>query len=315
MTMRKLQSRLLVSGAGVGLMLAMIAGSTPLSTSASGAATNHVVTTAPCTGSPLFAGKEPSKVLPLGPRAVRGDTRTYCQDFPGTVLPTGWDTFQGAPKGDPLSEFERWHVRVRGGILRINTYRDPLLNWKWVTGGVCQCGLARRYGSYFVRARITAAGASAIALLWPKNNTWPPEVDFLETWQQPTYTTSTLHFPVRGSPGDHKVQKRLKLGLTAWHTFGVTWTPNSIKFSVGKYVYWTVTTRAEIPVTSMTLDLQQESWCGIFVGGCPVHASSLLVDWVAEFVPNQYLHQSVSRSRPVIPDLAGVRALGARLSS
>jgi hypothetical protein len=294
----------------VGLILSMIAGTAPLSPSASGAATNHVTPYAPCLGAPVLAGKEPSKVLPLGPHAIRGYTRTYCNDFSGAVLPKGWDTFAGQPKGDPDSVFERWHVRVRAGILRINTYRDPLLKWKWVTGGVCQCGLARTYGAYYVRSRITAAGASAIALLWPRNNAWPPEIDFLETWQQPTSSTSTLHYPIPGNPGDHKVQKKVKINMTAWHTWGVTWTPREIKFTVGTYTYWTISDPAEIPRIGMTLDLQQESWCGVFIGGCPVHASSFLVDWVAEFVPNwDHPHASstlpTSATRPTIPSLAG----------
>jgi hypothetical protein len=288
----------------------MIAGTAPLSSSDSGAATNHVVVL-PCDGSPLLASKEPSKELPLGPHALRGYTRVYCQDFPSTALPKGWDTFVGQPKGDPDSMFERWHVRIRGGLLRINTYRDPLLKWKWVTGGVCQCGLSRTYGAYFIRARITAPGASAIALLWPKNNSWPPEVDFLETWQQPNSSTSTLHFPIAGNPGDHKIQRRIKANLLGWRTWGVTWTPRTIKFTVGTYTYWTVTDPTEIPRLLMTLDLQQQSWCGIFLGGCPVHASSFLIDWVAEFVPNwDHPHPYTTRptsyaTRPTIPSLAG----------
>lgn len=311
---RTLQSRWLVAGAGAGLILAMMAVTVPLSTSASGAATNHAKLPPPCTGAPIYAGKEPSKVLPLGPNAIHGYTRTYCNDFPGTALPSGWDTFSGAPKGDPDSYFARWHVRIRGGILRLNTYRDPLMKYKWVTGGVCQCGLARAYGAYFVRARITAAGASAIALLWPKDNQWPPELDFLETWQQPSSSTSTDHFPVPGEPGDHKTQKRLKMNLLAWRTWGVIWTPDSIRFTVGNFTYWTVTNRLEIPHLRMTLDIQMQSWCGIFVGGCPVHASSMLVDWVALFVPDWALHPA-SRARPVIPDVAALRLTEAPRSS
>jgi Glycosyl hydrolases family 16 len=303
MRIGRVHPRWVAGSAVAGLVVAMVAVTAPLASSTSGAATNRVTKPTPCVGQLRFARNEPSRVLPLGPNAVHGYTRTYCADFSGTTLPPGWDTFQGQPKGDSDGMFERWHVRIRGGALRINTYRDPLLKWRWVTGGVCQCGRSRAYGAYFIRARITAAGASAIALLWPKNNSWPPEVDFLETWQQPTYSTSTLHFPIHGNPGDHKIQKRIKMNLTAWRTWGVTWTPTSMKFTVGTYTYWTITNRAEIPHLAMTLDLQQQSWCGIFVGGCPVHASSMLVDWVAEFVPNQYLHQHVTRATPTIPRL------------
>lgn len=304
MRTRRRYPRWVASVAGVGMIVSMVALTAPLAATPSGAATNHVVQPAPCIGQLRLASHEPGKVLPLGPNTLHGYTRTYCNDFSGTAIPAGWFKFKGQPRGDANSMFEPWHVRIRGGALRINTYRDPLLKWKWVSGGICQCGLARTYGAYYIRARITAPGASAIALLWPKNNSWPPEVDFLETWQQYNSSTSTLHFSIRGNPGDHKVQDRVKMNLTAWHTWGVTWAPNYIKFTVGKYVYWTITNRTEIPRLVMTLDLQQQSWCGIFLDGCPIHASSMLIDWVVEFVPNQFLHAKTTRVRPSIPSVA-----------
>jgi len=304
MTVRKVHSRWLAGGMGAVMLLATIAVTVPLTPSASGATMVGPFATTDTCGSPASAALEPSKVLPLGPNAIAGFTRVYCNDFPGTALPLGWETFTGQPKGDAASMWEPWHVKVRDGILRLNTYRDPLLNWRWVSGGVCQCGVSRLYGAYYVRARITAVGPSAIALLWPKDNSWPPEVDFLETWQHPTSSTSTLHFPVASKPGDHKVQKRVAVNLLGWHTYGVIWTPTSIKFSVGTYTYWTITDTTQIPVTSMTLDLQQQAWCGIFVGGCPAYAASMLVDWVAEFVPKK-LSPHVSAARPTIPHPAG----------
>jgi len=301
MRVRRFHSRWLAGGAAAGTLLATIAVTIPLASGTSGAVTVGTIAAGLQCGSPLTLAAEPSRVMPLGQNALPGYTRAYCNDFPGRALPPGWDTFAGQPKGDPASMWEPWHVNVRAGVLRLNTYRDPLLKYKWVSGGVCQCGVSRTYGAYFVRTRITGGGASAVALLWPKDNSWPPEVDFLETWELPNNSTSTLHFPIQNNPGDHKIQKHVKMNMLAWHTWGVIWTPTYMKFSVGTYTYWTITDRTEIPKIVMTLDLQQQSWCGIFPGGCPAYATSMLVDWIVEYVPTRVAGTRVTSSRPTIP--------------
>ena len=104
------------------------------------------------------AAIEPSRQLP--PRSLRGYALVYCEDFRGSQLPRGWFKFDGVPGGDPSGMFLPSHVKVAGGLLRLNTYRDAEANHNWATGGVCQCGLARTYGAYFVRSRGTSAATT-----------------------------------------------------------------------------------------------------------------------------------------------------------
>lgn len=232
------------------------------------------------------ADTEPSGTPPLAPKVLRGWTRVYCTDFLGSKMPKGWSKFSGVPKGDPAGRWAPSHVHVVKGVLDISTFRDPADRDAWVSGGTCLCGLPLRYGAYFVRSRLTAGGASDVELLWPKSNTWPPEVDFFESWQQPYLNTFTDHY----ASVNHQIQGWLQANLTKWHTWGVLWTPTRLLFvvdwSIGHWKVWgSLRTRAAIPSVPMTLDLQQQVWCSI-APACPTKSSSLLVDWVTVFSPS-----------------------------
>ncbi len=179
--------------------------------------------------------------------------------------------------------FEPSHVVVENGTLMLNTYRDPAHNNGWATGGLCQCGVARTYGAYFVRSRVTGPGDDEVQLLWPAAHVWPPEVDFNETGLQLTKTAWYVHY--RSS--NDQVAKTLHVNLTKWHTWGVIWKARSLTFTVDGVVWGIVRNQAIIPHEGMTLDIQQQTWCGI-APECPTKPLSMLVDWVAEFVPARH---------------------------
>lgn len=223
---------------------------------------------------------EPSGMSPPGPTALHHYRESYVNDFPGRKIPQGWSLFTGVPGGDPDGEFAMSHVDVIGGILHLNTWRDPAFDNEWVTGGICQCGLARLYGAYFVRSRITGTGANEAEVLWPTKG-WPPEIDFNETGASDTNTTSTLHF------GSNNLMQHMKLAinLRAWHTFGVIWTPTSVTYTVDGREWGVVTATSEIPRTAMTLDFEQRTSCDP-VRDCPTKPVSMEVDWVTEYAPD-----------------------------
>lgn len=248
-------------------------------------AATAVAHTAHRCGSPSSALDEPSGQLPLGPHTLRDWTRTYCTDFSGDRLPGGWDTFSGVPQGDPVSLWAPSHVSVRNGVLVIGTWRDRRFGRRWTSGGVCLCGRPFRYGAIYVRSKLLNPGASGVELLWPRDNRWPPEVDFFESWQEGNRNTYTDHF----SAADHVTQGWLNANLTKWHTWGVIWRPGELQFvvewSTGRWETWgTVTDPRAIPDVAMTLDIDQQTWCSI-LPACPTHSSALLVDWVTEFQP------------------------------
>lgn len=221
---------------------------------------------------------EASGLGPPGANAMPGFKMTYSTDFPGNKVPAGWIVYHGVPMVDAGAQFGSAHVVVRNGMLELNTWHDPQYQNRWVTGGLCQCGRPQTYGAYFVRSRITGGGASAVQLLWPASNNWPPELDFNETGGQINSTSSTVHF----GPTNQIEQRQLRINMLQWHTWGVIWTPTSIQYLVDGVVWASITTTSEIPSVPMTLDLQQQTWCAQH-RICPTVPISMLVNWVVEY--------------------------------
>lgn len=222
----------------------------------------------------------PSRIGPPSATAMRGYTLDYVTEFPGSFVPSGWNVFEGIPGGDPGGQFAATHVIVSDGLLHLNTWKDPKYHNKWVTGGLCQCGVGRTYRAYFVRSRVTGVGPNEVQLLWPISDVWPPEVDFNETGANVDSTSSTVHF----GKSNQIDQQTLAIDLRKWHTWGVVWTPSSIIYVVDGKAWSAVTTAAEIPHVPMRIDLEQRTMCHI-KRQCPTKPVSMLVDWIAEYAP------------------------------
>jgi hypothetical protein len=223
-------------------------------------------------------------VAPPGANALSGYSQSYVNDFSGSSLPAGWYTYDGVPGGDPGAQWNSSHVVVSGGLLQLNTWQDPAFNNEWVAGGLCQCGVARTYGAYFVRSRVTGAGPTNVELLWPSGPSWPPEIDFNETNGSAGGTSATNIWAISGSSRS-QVQSFATIDMTQWHTWGVIWTASSITYTVDGRVWGTVTVPSEIPNQPMTLDLQQQTWCSSGFA-CPSAPQSMQIDWVAEYSAN-----------------------------
>jgi hypothetical protein len=222
---------------------------------------------------------EPSAMAPPGPHALAGYHRVYVTDFKGSSLPAGWVDFTGVPGGDPDGQFAPSHVVVGGGMLHLNTWRDPKYHNKWASGGLCQCGAQYTYGAFFVRSRITGAGPNEVELLWPYSNRWPPEIDFYETGTKDMSTSWTLHY---GSDNSFVQQTLKHVNQTQWHTWGVIWSQNRITYTVDGRAWGSFTGSYAIPTVPMTLDLQQRPGCSLSPV-CTSVPQTMLVDWVAEY--------------------------------
>ena len=256
----------------------LLAGLLPMSfvpaASASSRSVEHGCATA------ATAPEEPSHQAPPSVHFLRGYVRVYCTDFLGQNLPSGWMRFDGIPGGDPSGLFVRSHVVVSAGFLSLNTTRDPEHDNQWATGGVCQCALGRTYGAYFVRSRVTGPGDDEVQLLWPVAHVWPPEIDFNETGQRTNTTAWYVHF--RAS--NHQIARVLHINLMRWHTWGVRWTARKLTFTVDGHIWGVVRSPSVIPHERMTLDLSQQTWCGI-APECPTKPVSMQIDWAAVFAP------------------------------
>jgi hypothetical protein len=236
--------------------------------------------TLPTTAYPVgtTSSSAPSHLAPPSAVAMPGYKLVYVDNFLTPGIPQGWYTFDGIPGGDPGGQFGPKHVVVQNGELILSTYRDKDYHDKWVTGGMCQCGLSSLYGAYFVRSRVTAGGPNEVELLWPANNQWPPEIDFNES-SSTHGTTSTVHW----DPADYILQgENSDVNMEAWHTWGVVWTPKKIVYVLDGRAWDVVTNPESIPRIAMNLDLEQRTECTIH-RQCPKGPVQMQVDWIAEY--------------------------------
>ncbi len=228
----------------------------------------------------VFDPKEPSRFAPPPSTAMRGYKLVYVDNFKTWLSPKAWFLFKGVPGGDPVGLFEPSHVTLGRDLLRIITYKDPAYGDAWVSGGVGLWAIHPTYGAFFVRSRETGTGPDDVQLLWPKDNQWPPEIDFDEMGGNAHLTNWFIHYD---TPSD-QVQGHKKINILKWHTWGVIWTPKKITFTVDGFAYAVVTARNEIPHIPMMLDMQQQSFCGIGPD-CPTKSTAMLINWVAVYTP------------------------------
>lgn len=232
---------------------------------------------------------DPSRV-PIPQGDVSGWHEVFADDFTGTTLdPNRWRTYWGQPGGDPGGWFDPSHVSVSNGELVISSYRDPADGDKWATGGVSSSpGLVQTYGKYLVRFRFDAGvGIAHAILLWPGDNSWPPEIDFSEdngSNRQTDY--ATLHYGADNT----QVQHHIAVNLTQWHTLGVEWMPGKLVYTLDSRT-WATVTGSDVPSIPMALDIQTQAWaCDTSTweqcpnATTPSHVN-LYVDWVVAYSP------------------------------
>jgi hypothetical protein len=221
---------------------------------------------------------EPSGLAPPSATAVDGYRLTYINDFRSKKLPKGWLTFHGVPGGAPGAQFGPKHVTLKNGELLLSTYRDKQYQNRWVTGGLCQCGLPGVYGAFFVRSRATGVGPNEVELLWPANDQWPPEIDFNET-PSAHQSSATVHWGRANNTQQWLVHG---VNMFAWHTWGVVWAPHEISYVLDGRVWGVITNPDAIPRTPMVLDLEHRTECAIHAQ-CPTAPVQMQVDWIVEY--------------------------------
>jgi beta-glucanase (GH16 family) len=229
--------------------------------------------------------------MPVGD--LPGWTQVFADDFDGTSLDMSkWYLYYGQPGGDPGGWWDGSHVVVHDGIVELQTYQDPAHNGNttgqnndWVSGGMGGQGIHQTYGKYFVRFRMEPGyGLSYVALLWPVDNSWPPEVDFAEQAYGTTATTyATLHY---GS-NNTMIENSVNADFTQWHTVGVEWTAGKLVYTLDGNVWGTVT-NPNVPTIPMELDLQTQTYeCGNTWSPCPNASTpshvNMQIDWVVAY--------------------------------
>ena len=150
-----------------------------------------------------------------------GWTQVFADDFSCTGLSGRWFAYGGQPGGDPGGYWSTSHVSVANGELILRGYRDARYGNKFVTAGVSTThGFVQTYGKYLVRFRMDQGkGIAHAIMLWPADNSWPPEIDFSEDngVTPRSLVTATVHYSMPGKT-DTMVHRTASVDLSAGHT-------------------------------------------------------------------------------------------------
>ena len=254
------------------------------------------------------------------PGAVAGWTQTFADDFTSSASLDHFDIYGGTPGDGSDACWAGTHVLVRGGQLILKGSKDPAAIAtndcvgdanQIVTGGVKLATNSQLYGKYEVRLRVdNGQGVSAVALLWPTTNTWPPEIDFTEdNGSSPrSMIMATEHWGI--SPDDLQQSEYLSVNLSQWHTVGVEWSPGKIVYTMDG-TPWDTQTNANVPNVPMQLALQTEAWqCGTSTWEECANSSTpteidMHVDWIVAYAPRARPRRSTTL-RPCSPRLRTV---------
>jgi beta-glucanase (GH16 family) len=241
-------------------------------------------------------GVDPSGQNPA--TTLSGFSLKYTQEFTGGGAPANWGLYQGVPGGETSQEAQ-W-------IPSMCTFSGGEAHF--LASGIDSCGMhyqggPQEYGAWFARLKAADEPAgelfSDIFLLWPANNQWPPEIDVYEDEGDRSRTVATLWNTVGNlcgsSPsgqclGEYQQGNGEGDGVantdTAWHTYGVEWTPSGVSWLIDGRVILTapasqVKSGAAQPALPMEMALQSQN-----LQGSPGSASlseTMTVDWVEQF--------------------------------
>jgi len=221
------------------------------------------------------------------PGSGAGWQLTYSTDFPGNSLPSGWLAYNGEPGGDPDGNWAPSNVSVSGGAMHITATSSA-------QGGVQFYGNPQTYGMYLVRMKgdyEPGLSINNLAILWPsQQGVWPPEVDFFQDagGSRQNFSAS-LHVGPDGNGGCCVIASPTQdSSSTAWHTYGVQWTPNAMTYTIDGRVWASVSrsslsSPAQWPTIPMNLTLQSQNQDSAQPSGT---IETMTVAWVAEYAMN-----------------------------
>ncbi|MEE3850385.1 glycoside hydrolase family 16 protein [Gordonia sp. LSe1-13] len=237
----------------------------------------------------------PGSVSGVGAPSSAGPAwqQTFVDEFDRCALGDDWGTYSGSPGGNPVGEWDGSMVSVVDGTLRLGAERTSS---GWVTGGVSNYPVTQTYGRWEVRMRADrSADLSYHLLLWPKNEQWPPEIDFAESVSpERTEMSAFVHWKQDGE--NRKANADTDGRFDQWHTVGVEWLPGLIRYLLDGEVWAEARSSTMVPSTPMWLGMQveagacerREDW-----GMSPCaddeprpQSAAVEIDWVAVYRPS-----------------------------
>jgi beta-glucanase (GH16 family) len=133
----------------------------------------------------------------------------------GSVDRDNWPVLYGGGSGNGGAfQWSNDDVRVGDGELTVSMTNRG--GW-WSAGGLSQGWEGQTYGRFEVRAKVDQGqGTSGAIVMWPTDNSYPPEVDLLET---PEGNRSQAHFTYHWDAGyDAYESHGYDVDTSQWHT-------------------------------------------------------------------------------------------------
>jgi len=238
------------------------------------------------------AAQDPPSGLAVPDRDEKGWILRFTDDFNRCELGENWSTYTGQPGGNPNSRWDDSMVALEDGVLDLKAQQR---SDGWVTGGVSNYPVTQLYGRWLVRMRADpSADISYHMLLWPQNETWPPEIDFAESVSGDRSEMSAFLHWVDASGENAKTNAEIGGDFSQWHTVGVEWGPGIIRYLLDGKVWAQADSETMVPDIPMWLALQAEAgacerridW-GMTpctgVGDLHPDELSVEIDWVAVY--------------------------------
>jgi beta-glucanase (GH16 family) len=254
-----------------------------------------------------FAAQSPSGGAPAAPSgatqpqpvpALPGGLMhlAFADEFNGPSLSSTWQTcwwysLGGCSNGDQEAEwYAPSNVTVANGQLSLTALRQTVPGRQMTTGlprtYQYTSGMVTSYGNFSFdygyvewRAQLPS-GQGLWPALWlmPANNTWPPEIDALETvGSQPDVACWTYIQPNGAHSASYRDIPALSSG---WHTFGVDWEPGVITWYVDGVAEFTTTSAVTSTPMYLVMDLAVGgTWAGLPNATTPF-PSTLGIDYV-----------------------------------
>lgn len=163
--------------------------------------------------------------------AIDGWQMDYFEGFDSSIKQTKWVQYGW---GDPavghgcMGVMSQRNSFTRDGKLIIRTQYE---NGQWSTGGAGSGDVfTASRGRWEVRAKFPKAkGVGYAFLLWPKDEGWPPEIDFAEGRVNGPRVEATYHW----DPDNKQKQASLdNHDMSGWHTYGVIVEKDHIIFTL-----------------------------------------------------------------------------------
>ncbi len=197
----------------------------------------------------------------------------FRDDFTGTALASRWTTYLGTPSSDPYATWTAARVRVADGALVLDAVPIASRPGFWQVGGLADTGDPQTYGRWTIRFRATPSTiASYHLLLWPQDDSWPPEIDIAEGWDADRRQIEGFVHWADGAGTLHRERVVTAGTFDAWHTVVLTWTPGLITWTLDG-AGWGRVTGAAVPAEPMRLSMQLETQaCDRSSSACTVDA-------------------------------------------